>query len=1078
VSVLERLRHARLSVKVSLLGAGSTLIAAAALVALATWQSGLYNRLAQKEVDELIEANLDHIARGVYNLARTENEAVQQQVDHNLNVAEHVLSSTGGANLSERSVVWTATNQFTNGTTQVRLPRMLAGERWLGQNTDPAVPTAVVDDVSRLVGETATVFQRMNERGDMLRVATNVTNADGRRAIGTYIPAVGPDSVPNPVITAVLDGRTYHGRAFVVDSYCLTAYKPIHDDAGRLVGMLYVGVKQKTIESRVRGAILETRVGRTGYVYVLGGSGETRGRYIVSQNAQRDGEDVWESRDSDGHLVIQTIIRKAIAAKRGELTTVRYRWRNPGEPAPRWKVARLVYFAPWDWVIGVGVYEDELQAYRAVLEGGRARMTRFMGAAGLGIALLVGLAGVLIAWTIARPVRRLTAAAETIMRGNLDQVVEVDAGDEIGILASTFNSMTAQLKGTLEGLRRSEENYRGIFENALEGIFLTSLDGRVLKASPALARMLGYDSADEMAVLLTDLRRQLYVHAEDRDAMVAAALEQGAVLGREMEFRRKDGQVTWVSISVRVVGDDTGKPLFLQGFLTDINERKQAEERLLSLAAAVDQAADDIIVTDVEGSIRYVNAAFERTTGRSRDEVVGQSSDTIWGRRHDDALRQVVWDTIRTGHAWQGRLRSHDGAGRAITQDVSVAAIRDRTGRTTGSVTARRDVTRQIEIEGHAVQAEKLEAIGTLAGGIAHDFNNILTAIAGYTELAQMKCPADSAIRHDLDAVLQGSRRAIDLVKQILAFSRQTGKEEKPVQVGLIVKEATKFLRASIPSTIEISSELRSESVVLADPTDLHRVVINLCTNAALAMRDHGGVLDVGLDDLDLDATSAARYPGLRPGGFVRLSVRDTGCGMTREVMARIFEPFYTTRDNGEGTGMGLAVVHGIVKSCRGTIAAESEPGHGTTFEVLLPVIRDGADAAPLDPGPLVGGTERILFVDDEPLVAHLASDILGDLGYQVRTRTNGLEALQAFVADPAAVDLVITDMTMPGMTGDVLAERLKSIRPELPVILCTGYSEKASAETARAQGIDAFMMKPILRADLARLIRKVLDHA
>jgi CheY-like chemotaxis protein len=242
-------------------------------------------------------------------------------------------------------------------------------------------------------------------------------------------------------------------------------------------------------------------------------------------------------------------------------------------------------------------------------------------------------------------------------------------------------------------------------------------------------------------------------------------------------------------------------------------------------------------------------------------------------------------------------------------------------------------------------------------------------------------------------------------------------------------------------------------------------------------MRDHGGVLDVTLEDVELDATFAARHAEVVPGRFQRLVVRDTGCGMSREVLARIFEPFYTTRENGEGTGMGLAVVHGIVKRCRGAITVESEPGRGTTFEILLPVAARIAPAAPAPAPALVGGTERILFVDDEPLVTRLAGDALGLLGYRVRVCSNGLEALAAFEADPAAVDLVISDMTMPGMTGDVLAGRLKAVRPELPVILCTGYSEKTSAETARAQGIDAFVMKPVLMADLTRLIRGLFDR-
>ena len=444
----------KLSARVSLLGAGSVLMTAVALVALAVWQSGRYNTLAQREVDELIDADLDHITQGVYNLVQTENEAVQQQVNYNLNVARHVLANAGETSLAQETVAWTAINQFNNEPAAVLLPKMLVGGRWLGQSTDPAVETAIVDEVERLVGDSTTIFQRLNEQGDMLRVATTVRDAEGRRAIASYIPAINPDGTPNPVIAAVLKGETYRGRAFVVNAWYLTAYEPLRDKAGNLVGMLYVGVRQKSVEARVRQAILQTKVGKTGYVYVLSGTGAERGHYIVSKDGERDGEDIWESKDAGGQYFIQAIVAKALTLKPGAMATDRYRWQNISEPSPRWKVVRLAYYAPWDWVIGTSVYEDELQSFRAVLSGGRARMTRIMGLAGLTITLLIGLLGVMIAWTIARPVQQLTRAAETIIRGDLDQTVEVCSRDEIGLLANTFNFMTARLRQTLEGLRQ------------------------------------------------------------------------------------------------------------------------------------------------------------------------------------------------------------------------------------------------------------------------------------------------------------------------------------------------------------------------------------------------------------------------------------------------------------------------------------------------------------------------------------------------------------------------------------------------------------------------------------------------
>ncbi|NVN90505.1 MAG: Cache 3/Cache 2 fusion domain-containing protein, partial [Desulfuromonadales bacterium] len=608
------LKNLRLSAKVSLLGAGSVLITALALVTLAVWQSGQYNRLAQSEVDLLINADLDHITQGIYNLVRTENEAVQQQVNYNLNVARHVLANAGDVTLSENTVAWMAVNQFTNEPSPIHLPRMQVGNRWLGQNSDPSMETVVVDEVTRLVGETATIFQRMNKGGDMLRVATTVTTEAGKRALGTYIPAVNPDGTPNPVISAIMKNTTYHGRAYVVNEWYLTAYEPIRDRGGNLVGMLYVGVKQKAVESRVRQAILHTKVGKTGYVYVLGGKGEERGRYIISQRGERDGEDIWESRDSDGRYVIKTIIAKTTSLESGELTTERYRWQNPGENQPRWKIARIVYYKPWDWVIGTSVNEDELQAYRSTLNNGRVRMTSFMGVAGVAITLLVGLLGVFIAWTIIRPVRQMQRSAETIIEGNLDQKVDIHSSDEIGALARAFNLMTDRLNSTMKGLRESEEKFRMIFENAIEGLFRTSLEGCFLNANPAMARILGYDSPDELKTSMTDIRHQLYVSPDDRDSFVSVLLEQGDTAGRELQFYRKDRQRIWVSLSARMECDDYGKPLFIEGFLTDISDRKRAEEAL--------QQAHATLEHNVEERTSELKAAKEAAEAASRAKSV------------------------------------------------------------------------------------------------------------------------------------------------------------------------------------------------------------------------------------------------------------------------------------------------------------------------------------------------------------------------------------------------------------------------------------------------------------------------
>lgn len=486
----------RLNTKIALLGAGSVLVTAIAMVALAMFLSGQYNMLAQKEVDSLLDADLDHLAQGIYNLVRTENEAVQSQLDHNLNIIRDELAVADGVRISPETITWRVSNQLTNEKLTIELPVMLAGGRSFDQNSDPAAETAVVDRVTRLAGVSATIFQRMNTRGDMLRVATTVRIADGKRATGTYVAAVNPDGTANPVITAILKGKSYHGRAFVVNEWCLTAYEPLRDKSGKLVGMLFVGIPQKTVEARVRQAILETNIGNGGYVYVLGGKGKHQGHYIISQGGKRDGEDILGSRDSDGRLFIKEIIDKAPALRPGELATERYRWQNPGEREPRWKVARLAYYAPWDWVIGVSVYEDKLQAYRSVLHGGRLRMMTVMSIAGLVITFFFGLFGTFIAWSIGRPVHRMKQAVETVIQGDLEHRVEVHASDEVGALAASFNVMTERLRKTIEGLRASDAFTTNILESIDEGFVVIDREYRIISANRAYCEQMKIPAAN------------------------------------------------------------------------------------------------------------------------------------------------------------------------------------------------------------------------------------------------------------------------------------------------------------------------------------------------------------------------------------------------------------------------------------------------------------------------------------------------------------------------------------------------------------------------------------------------------
>ncbi len=386
------------------------------------------------------------------------------------------------------------------------------------------------------------------------------------------------------------------------------------------------------------------------------------------------------------------------------------------------------------------------------------------------------------------------------------------------------------------------------------------------------------------------------------------------------------------------------------------------------------------------------------------------------------------------------------------------------------------DITEQKNLASQLQQAQKMEAIRTLAGGIAHDFNNILGAIMGFAELAEMEIPDEGRLKNYLKQVLKSTNRAKHLVRQILAFSRMREQEEKPMQLVPIITEALKMLRASIPTTIEIQSNLKRESgTVKADPTRIHQVLMNLCTNAAHAMQQTGGVLKIDLEDIDLGAEAVSRYPNLEPGPYVRLTVSDTGHGMDDAIKERIFDPYFTTKEKGVGTGLGLAVVHGIVNKHGGEVSVESEPGKGSAFQVLFPRSDVAENEATVFPESLPTGQGRILFVDDEALLVDIGRQMLERLGYEVEVRNNGTEALAAFQAEPDKFDVVITDQTMPKMTGEVLAKELLSIRPDIPIILCTGFSELIDKDKAKALGFRELAMKPLAIHDLGESVRKAL---
>jgi PAS domain S-box-containing protein len=527
-------------------------------------------------------------------------------------------------------------------------------------------------------------------------------------------------------------------------------------------------------------------------------------------------------------------------------------------------------------------------------------------------------------------------------------------------------------------------------------------------------------------------------------------------------YRDKEGSLAGMVVSVH-----------------DITERKRAEEEQMRLVTAIEQAGEAIFVTDTTWTILYVNPGFERITSYGKGEVIGQHARILRSDKHDRDFYRKIRETLQRGEVWSGRMTNRRKDGILYQAEVTASPIRDKSGAVINYVSIQRDITHEVRLEKELRQAQKMEAIGTLAGGIAHDFNNILTAIIGFSQMAMTKLPVSMPVQHDLQRIINAGFRATDLVRQILTFSRQTEQELKPVQVSPIVKEALKLLRSSLPTTIEIRQHIAiaaEESVVLADATQIHQVLMNLCTNSAHAMSAKGGILNVKLSAIVADAALVFRHTDLREGPYVCLEVSDTGHGMDAATIERIFDPYFTTKGPGEGTGLGLAVVQGIVRSYAGAITVYSEPDLGAVFRVYLPRIEGDTLPETGRAEEMPGGNERVLFVDDEKALVELGSEMLESLGYHVRGKTSSIEALEDFRSKPDAFDLVITDMTMPGLTGRKLAREIISIRPNMPIILCSGYSELIDEKLAEESGIREFVMKPYVLSILAKTIRRVLE--
>ncbi len=621
-----------------------------------------------------------------------------------------------------------------------------------------------------------------------------------------------------------------------------------------------------------------------------------------------------------------------------------------------------------------------------------------------------------------------------------------------------------------------------LIDSIPDPIYVKDNCGLYLGCNRAYADFVGTDPADIRGCTASEVLSEESAqrsHLED-----LKVLASGKTIETEGWNVGSDGKKVYHStVKIPYLESSVGSSGMI-GISRDLTRRMEMMQEMRRLAVAVEQSSEAIMITDVEGIILYVNTAFESTTGYSAQDAVGQKPNLINSGTHDDDYMARLWKTISAGKTWEGRLTNRKKDGNLYEVEAVIYPIRDDRGELVNYVAICRDITHEATIEKHLRQQQKMNAVGELAGGVSHDFNNILTAILGYVALCLNSVEEDSKVYKYLQEILKAGDRAAKLVSQILSFSRQEEQQFHSLRLQPIIEDSLSLVKTTAKNNISLETEIDPDcGSVSGDTTQLQQVIVNLCTNAVHALgKERPGTLKVILEQVVYKKKSPLEEAiDLPSGSYARIKVSDTGCGMSPEVQERIFDPYFTTKKSGEGTGFGLSIVHGIVRKHRGAITVESEEGEGTTFTLYFPLLTEpGTQESSKDESSVAAenGEGRVLFVDDDPAILSMGREILESYGYTVVTATNGHDALETFKLDPDGFTALVTDYSMPKMNGHELITQAIALRKDIRAILCSGYMEKVDGEELSKLGHAAYLSKPLDWKALSRVIREGVGQA